>query len=177
MFWSSFAFGLIAYFLGQMGNSGVWCWIKNKDISGQILQWVSFILAYSSGLINLTFSIRLFIYFTKKKIIEPEEAKKRKGIISKLLRYPIIQIISIFPSTINRIYAVITEKNSIVLGDISLFFEWFQGIFIIITFWINEGFLTFFTQCCPKKEEQENKTFERNNVSLIGLEELIETEK
>ena len=136
MFWSSFALGLIAYFLGQMGNSGVWCWIKNKDISGQILQWVSFILAYSSGLINLTFSIRLFIYFTKKKIIEPEEAKKRKGVISKLLRYPIIQIICLMLLLYFYISCILVDNNSISMASyVTGFFLVVINIQYYIGFW------------------------------------------
>ena len=135
-------------------------------------------MAYVPGCINMSFSIRLFIFFKKEKARDLEVAEERKGLIYKLIRYPIIQIITIVPATINRIYGAITGNNSVVLGDISLFFECFQGIFIIITFWLNGGSMAYFTQCCRKKEsesEDENKRdsfiSDRNGMSLVKINE------
>lgn len=166
--------GIVSYVLGQMGNSGVWCWILGGNISGQMLQWVSFILAYAAAILNLSFSIRLIIYFNREKSIAPEEAEAAKGLIYKLIRFPIIQIITIIPATVNRVYTKITGETNVVLGDISIFFECFQGTFIIITYWINKGSLTYLTQCCNKKEETLEKEFiqsENRIQSVINLEE------
>ena len=162
-------FGIITYFLGQMGNSGMWCWITNVNVSGRILQWISFILAYGSAILNLSFSIRLIIYYHKQKSIDPEEAEIAKAMIYKLIRFPIIQIICIIPATINRLYNIITQERSVVLDKISIFFQCFQAAFIIITYWVNEGTLAYLTSCCKKAGNPDEKIYFRNNSRSFSL--------
>lgn len=89
--------------------------------------------------------------------------------IYKLIRFPIIQIICIIPATINRLYNVITQERSVVLGEISIFFQCFQAAFIIITYWVNEGTLAYLTSCCKKRGNPDEKIYFTNNSRSISL--------
>lgn len=167
-------FGILAYYLKQMGDSGMWCWIKNEDTSGIVFQWIDFCLAYASGIINLTFSIRVISFFNKDNTLNPEEKKIGKKLIYKLIRFPIIQLISILPATINRIVALAYKSKIDILFYISLFFECSQGLLIIITYWINEGMLEHFRLCLKKNEDSSlnpNGSFEKESSMIFQLED------
>jgi hypothetical protein len=134
---------IICYFRGVFGPSGTWCWISTKGSIGDedLLEHSVFLVLFYSLewiliLINFVLTMRV-IYFLDKNYVTREEREITKVFIWKLLRYPFIQALCIFPSTINRLCQIFFDYENIVLQKTQIVFVSLQGLIYAIAYGYN----------------------------------------
>ena len=126
-----FIIALYGFFRDLYGPSGNWCWIESvqedvydeRKIFSVILFSFVWVLIFSNFTLNY-----LVIRFLNKEFISPQEKELAKKYIWKLIRYPLIQIICIFPGTIDRLLEVFFHKQVHFLKVLHLICILVQGI-------------------------------------------------
>ena len=142
--------------LGKFGRAGVWCWIKESEDNGsKDLQIAYYIITWFIVILNTIFVVLLI--WNLKKIDYSDEMINRY--VNKLKLYPIIQIISLIPATVNRIICLAREGEQIfVLVIIQVIFDSLTGLIFSFVYGFNPNVRTiifdFCTNLCGKKKNE-----------------------
>jgi len=122
------------------GNSGIFCWInfmssyRRNFLKKVILNY--YITIWFLLLMNLFFVVKIKVTLKKNKI--------KNEIYEHLIKYPIILLISSFPTTFNVLYRIFNKNNqNIVFAYLQIIFESSFGMIINIIFitspWIRQS--------------------------------------
>lgn len=141
----SVTFALVSYFLGaiQASSFDSYCWFKfsdekNPHYNSSITMGISY---YSITWVIIFFNIYFIISIILKiKSFQLENSKMLRYTL-KLIRYPIIQLISYIPTTIVGLIEMINNDSQIIpfwLLYIQLVFESLCGFFYVIAFIYNK---------------------------------------
>jgi hypothetical protein len=119
-------------------------------------------------LFNCFFVIRLIIVL-KQELKNDEDLIEKYT--SKLKWFPIIQIISFIPATINRSYEWISGNNSFFLTLIQLIFDTSTGLMFAVVYGFNPAVKQALSECfcsmfCKKRKSIITKT---NSVVSINM--------
>ena len=122
------------------GSSGIFCWInfmssyRRNFLKKVILNY--YITIWFLLLMNLFFVVKIKVTLKKNKI--------KNEIYEHLIKYPIILLISSFPTTFNVLYRIFNKNNqNIVFAYLQIIFESSFGMIINIIFitspWIRQS--------------------------------------
>ena len=135
-------FGITCLITGNINQSGYYCWIIGKTGFGATMQLIAFIMGYLSNFLNLFFAFSIVKMFYFEGIAKELGHHLSKGVIWKMIRYPVIQIISYLPSTINRVVELFKgDKHTKLFGQIGIIVMSLLGFIITIAYGINTGTL------------------------------------
>lgn len=138
-------FGVVCLVTGNINQSGNYCWIIGQSSLGSAMRLIAFIMGYLSNFLNLFFAFSIAKMFYFDGVAKELGHHLSKGVIWKMIRYPVIQIISYLPSTINRVIELFEkegeEKHSKLFGDIGIIVMSLLGFIITIAYGINTGTL------------------------------------
>lgn len=149
----------------EFGQAGIWCWIKSgKDDKYIYYQIAYYILTWIIVLLNTLFVILLI--WNLRQLNCNDEIITRY--VNKLKLYPIIQIISLIPATINRIISLSSEnKHFFCLMVFQVIFDSLTGLIFSIVYGFNPNVRKlihdYFTGIFSKKKEL--KENENNNLN------------
>lgn len=159
---------------GVFGPSGKWCWIdtvNDNNLEKKIFSSVLYWLVWISILANFILNVCVVRYLNKQFTSKQERALVR-GYIWKLLRYPIIQIICVFPGSINRFLQVVIDYDLPALQFLQLIFSLSQGLLYAIAYGYTtqvrkallESMRTYFPcLCCMYPIRKESESSERSD--------------
>ena len=156
------------------GNSGIFCWIdiytvyRRNFIKKVILNY--YITIWFLLLINLFFIVKIKATLKKNKI--------KNEIYDHLIKYPIILIISAFPTTFNVLYRIFNKNKKIVFFVyLQVIFESCFGMIINIIFitspWIKQSIVGLIVSYKNKEDDFNNIMpikVESNYSTMIGNE-------
>ena len=115
-------------------------------------------------LLNIFFVIKIHITF--KKEFKNEEEFVRK-LINKLKLYPIVQVISFLPATVNRIYNIVSDKENFYLLMVQGIFDAITGLMFAFVFGFNNQVRKSLWDCikriCCKKGGENSQVNQINN--------------
>ena len=129
------------YYFDCIGPSGGWCWLdtetENEDKQNLVKTLIvtMFFIMWIFLVINSYFIIKVVFLLNSaiETMSDPEKEIIEKH-TSKLKCYPIAMIICVLPSTINRLYTLITGNDSIYLIYIQTVFDSLTGLIVSIIF-------------------------------------------
>lgn len=178
-------FSVFAIAFDMIGPMGNWCWIgeldhKNNNSANfsKDITLPQSVVIVSSILIGFNFLVLIlnwyFIYSTIKQLYDTYSySKESKEIISvytnKIVTYPLIQTVCMFPGLLNKILICFAEKEYQVLNIIQALFLSSQGLWYALFYGCNKqvkGAIkeTYERRLCCKKErtisEQNSKHLE-----------------
>ena len=138
----------------EFGPAEIWCWIRTtKDDKYNGFQLAYYILTWIIVFLNTVFVI-LLIWNLKQLNCNDEMISRY---INKLKLYPIIQILSLIPATVNRIMYYFFDRGDIFwLGVLQIIFDSLTGLVFSILYGFNPNVRTiicdFVKGICSKKE-------------------------
>lgn len=127
-------FSIILFITKANGSTGIWCWIEETTTANKI-----FIILYYCFLwiiigLNIFFVVKL-IYILRKELKYDDDLIDKYT--NKLRMFPIIQIVSVLPATINRIYAMANGKEMFAMSLITTICDSTTGLFFSIVYGFN----------------------------------------
>jgi hypothetical protein len=173
---------LIGLLLNYNGVSGRWCWVYDNNIGDEIyasiLYWIQWLLILTNFILNYR-----VVVFLDKEMHSREERELVKKYMWKLIRYPIIQAICLFPGSINRFLRIFLGIDYEVLSILHLIFVILQGFFYAIAYGYNpqvgnalyETFLSCY--CCrvASRTQSESSLKSRHSSLNHSDERLLRT--
>ena len=134
----------------KFGQAEIWCWI---DSEFKAYQLAYYIVTWIIVILNTIFVV-LLIWNLKQLNCNDEMIKRY---INKLKLYPIIQIVSLIPATINRImYYFYDIKNIFWMAVLQIIFDSLTGLIFSIVYGFNPNVRTiiydFMERICSKKK-------------------------
>lgn len=131
---------LILSFLNIFGPSGAWCWIDSTGSfrdQNKIKNTIFLVLIYCFYwiliIINIILTVKVVIFLNKNFNMKEERERIHRYII-KLLWYPMIQILCVFPGTINRFLSIFYDVDLYTLQVLHLYFMVSQGFIYAISY-------------------------------------------
>ena len=131
-----FAISLALLCFGLVGSGKYFCWL---DIDKNI-NYVLGIIIYCFSWIFFFFSIYFIqrvIFFLEKNFTDKQEKEIICNYIQKIRIYPIIQCLSILPTTISFMFSEDVLKRNIIFDYWDTIFISLQGLFYTIVFGLN----------------------------------------
>lgn len=166
------------------GSNGVFCWVANVPNVPRLKNFTIFYysLTWLIILLNCYFVVKLICMLKIELQGEKELVQKYT---SKLRLYPVVQIVSFVPATVNRIYGLANpySPDDFTLTLIQLIFDSLTGLMFSIVYGFNASVKNALADCfCCKKnsgsqisESLETQQKSRNK-SLTYLDDTILTE-
>jgi hypothetical protein len=164
------------------GPSGVFCWIATTVHTSavHVMTLIYYLLTWMIILCNCVFVVRLIFLLRKELQNEKDLADKYTN---KLKWYPLIQIISYLPATVNRVYGIISDEESFTLMLIQIIFDSLTGLAFSLVYGFNSNVRNALGNfigalCCKKKQRgsvmSEGESIETTNRrSLTSLDESV----
>ena len=142
-------FGIVCLTTGIINKSGYYCWIIGNNTFGATMQMVAFGMGYLANGLNAFYAYSIVKMFYFEGVAKELGHHLSKGVVWKMIRYPVIQIISYIPPTINRIIELFestkdeAEKgnHTKILAQIGIVLMSLLGFLITIAYSINTGTL------------------------------------
>ncbi len=120
------------------GPSGMFCWIATEMMLNspgvKTLTIVYYSITWMTILLNCIFVIKVILLLREELKNEQELIDKYT---SKLRWYPIIQIISYIPATVNRIYGLSTGRENFWLMLFQNTFDSLTGVMFALVYGLN----------------------------------------
>lgn len=165
-------FSIYLLLMKGYGNSGIFCWIdiytlyRRSFIKKVILNY--YITIWFLLLINLFFIVKIKVTLIKNKI--------KNEIYEHLIKYPIILLISAFPTTFNVLYRIFNRNQQLeVFIYLQIIFESCFGMVINIIFitspWIKQSIVGFIVSYKNKEEDFNNIMPIREGTKFSSLSE------
>lgn len=136
------------------GQNGYWCWIDKAYKDNLMI--IQLVILWVLAFLGIIFNIMARRNITNE--LDEEEINNRKEYLSKLVRYPVITIVTIFFISVNRLNELSSDEN-IILQSIQMFFVLLQGFFYAVfsvgTFGIKniKDMIQSILCCCCKKNK------------------------
>ena len=149
---------VIYHILDVLGQNYLYCWIKpNVGPACAIIQYV---LKWSSILLNIYLTIRIVITLNRISGVDELETKKLKSLATRMLSFPLIQLLAAILLTIYRLFDLkVLGKPVVICGSL-------QGILYPLCFGWNIDVVYTFCGCCCKKSEDIDPLVIPDNYSL-----------
>jgi hypothetical protein len=165
-------------FTQTYGPSGVFCWIATQaNTPGtKSLTIIYYIFTWSIILLNSFFVIKLILQLR-------DELKCEKELVDKYTRklrlYPLVQIVSYIPCTINRIYNLSSGGDNFYLMMSQIILDSLTGLMFSFVYGFNASVKKNLSECCTllcckkktAQKEIEDKHRSRVSHSSTFLEE------
>ena len=144
---------ITVFLFKDFGPSGAWCWLdlynEDKKDTVTVFLFVSYGIYWIFIITNCYYIIKVIIILRK----EHEDEKMIAEMYTKMfIRYPIVMILCLAPSTINRIvsYSINYECNNlrIILYYFQTTIDSSQGFIFAIIFGLNSSLKDFFVNSC-----------------------------
>ncbi len=174
------------YFLGLYGPAGTFCWIAVGQYSdaSNIATIVYYSLSWLIILLNGYFVIKVIL--TLRRDFKSEEDLVKKY-TNKLKLYPLVQVISFIPATVNRVYNLIDNRENFYLLLIQGIFDALTGLMFAFVFGFNYQVRKslgdcFAGLCCKRKRVNNERDYINNPLdkartkSLTYLDDTILTD-
>jgi hypothetical protein len=130
-----------------VGPSGLFCWIVSNSNSkaADIATIVYYSLTWFIILLNCFFVIRVISMLKKELISEGDLVKKYTN---KLKLYPLVQIISFLPATVNKVYNLTTNRENFYMLLLQGMFDAMTGLMFALVFGFNLSVRNYISECC-----------------------------
>jgi hypothetical protein len=132
----------------KFGPAGVWCWIQSEN--NKSFQIAYYSLTWVVVFLNLIF-VSLLIWNLRQLNCNDDMIGRY---INKLKLYPMIQIISLVPATVNRIITLCEKEEVFWLMVIQIVFDSLTGLIFSIVYGFNPNVRTivydYFKGFCTK---------------------------
>jgi hypothetical protein len=116
-------------------------------------------------LLNIFFVIKVHITFKKEFRNEEEFVRK---LTNKLKLYPVVQVVSFLPATVNRLYNLVSNKENFYLLMIQGIFDAITGLMFAFVFGFNNQVRKSLWDCiiriCCKKGPENTQINQINNT-------------
>lgn len=137
----------------KFGPAGLWCWIEEGD--NKYYQIAYYCITWIVVMLNTIF-VTLLIWNLRQLNCNDDMIGRY---INKLKLYPLIQIISLVPATINRINSLIGNPDYFWMMIIQVIFDSLTGLIFSVVYGFNPNVRTivydFFQGFCTKKPNEE----------------------
>jgi len=126
---------LVGLWRGVYGVSGKWCWFDtvSNNLESDIFSFVFYFIIWLLIFLNFAFNYRVISYLNRESHSEIERERLNRY-HKKLMIYPIIQIVCIFPGTINRFLEIFLNKSIYALQMGQIIFLLLQGFLYAIVY-------------------------------------------
>lgn len=159
-----------------LGQNNIYCWFKRDSIT---VTWIVYGIRWISIIICLFFTILILkLTFSLKYEKQTEDMQTIKKFGTKMIVYPIIQLIGAVIPTVNRLYLILKEPN-IDLQKAAIICGVVQGILFPISYGWNSGMFSFVFGGC--KSIQDNQQIDEYwdddaeiEIQSIGSDRLCE---
>lgn len=97
------ALAIITNIVDRIGPAKPWCWIEAyEDTISLVYQVFLYCIFFGSGVLNIIFAFIVIRNLSNETASDLTQSRQHRDVICKMFRYPIVLVVTIFPSVLIR---------------------------------------------------------------------------
>lgn len=166
---------VITNIVDRIGPAKPWCWIQAyEDEISCVYQIFLYCIFFGSGVLNIIFALIVIKNLSNETASDPVQSKQHRDVICKMFRYPIVLVITIFPSVLIRAIKretidTSTQKGTDILNSIGMIGISSFGAFAVFSYVFSCDIIRMLRNYMKADKKGEEEESEINMSSFVSM--------